>query len=120
MAKRQQARQVKPKHELRTAYGRPYCWACTATLGERTFPCKNEYSDLTPQQQREFFRKHHLCGRCGQPATTHKPLCKCRQGACGCWELHNEPVNIPDQLDLFSSLEAPQGLRRGKDFLNPG
>ena len=114
------ARQLKPKHELRMAYGNPYCWACSAQLGEKIFPCRNERSAMTPQQQADFYRRYRHCGRCGHPAGTHRPLCKCREGQCGCWTLHNTTEDIPGQLDLFGPQEAPQGLRKGKDYLNPG
>lgn len=67
----------------------PFCKACTKQMGVRIFPCRRagEVSQLSPEQQADFYRRHNICGRCGQPANTWRSLCKCN-GRCGCWDLH--------------------------------
>jgi hypothetical protein len=114
------ARQLKPKHELRGPASAPYCWACSVLLGEPIHPCRDEFSLLTPREQKAYYAEHQLCGRCGQPANTRRRLCRCN-GKCGCAELHDYPEAevLDGQESLFDGLPS-QGKASRKDYENPG
>lgn len=112
-----QPRKLAPKHETVTRKGVALCPACTAMMGEPVYPCVRDFGEFTPAQQRQFFKETGYCGKCGQPANTHRPLCRCK--TCGCFKLHAPSAEpLEGQTSIFDEADAPHP--RNANYSDPG